>query len=284
MNPTEIKESVSPEIEAKHAELRRILGRYSKVLVAFSGGVDSTLILKVATDTLGRERAFGVIAKSETLTSDEFDAAVRLAAGQGFNLRTVSYSELDIENYSSNPPNRCYFCKSELFERLAELAREVGAEVLCNGDNFDDVGDFRPGMRAAAEANVVSPLKEARMTKAEVRALALALGLPNWDKPSGACLSSRIPYGQEITKEKLDMVGRGEKLLRDLGFRQVRLRHHGPIARIEVGPSEIERMLDPATRATIARELKSCGFAYVALDLEGYRTGSLNETLGREQR
>jgi len=268
-------------IEAKHQALRAILGRYGKVLVAYSGGVDSTLILKVAAQTLGPQRAVGVIAKSETLTGDEFEEAVRIAREQGFNLRIVEYSELEVENYASNPLNRCYFCKVELYGRLQEIAEEIGAEAICNGDNADDTSDFRPGLRAAAEAHIVSPLREANMGKAQIRALARRLGLPNWDKPSGACLSSRIPYGETITKEKLDSIGRAEKLLRGLGFRQVRVRRHGPIARIEVAPQEIERLAGAGVRETVSRELKSCGFAYVALDLEGYRAGSLNETLGQ---
>ncbi len=266
-------------LKEKHEALKAIFAPYEKTLVAYSGGIDSTLILKVATDVLGRERAIGVIAKSETLTHDEFDEAMKVAQEQDFNVQTVSYSELEIENYASNPLNRCYFCKSELYERLQEVAKDVGAQAICNGDNFDDIGDYRPGAQAAAEACILSPLKEARLGKADIRALARHLGLPNWDKPSGACLSSRIPYGQQITTDKLSAVGQGEKLLRSLGFRQVRIRHHGEIARIEVLPQEMPRLLEPEVRSQIVEEIKKLGFNYVAIDLQGYRTGSMNETI-----
>ncbi len=265
----------------KFEALKSIFRRYEKVLVAYSGGIDSTLILKVATETLGRERAIGVIAQSETLTNDEFDSAMALAAEQGFHLRTVKYSELEIENYAANPLNRCYFCKTELYGQLEQVAREVGAQVICNGDNFDDIGDYRPGAQAAAEAQVLSPLKEAQMGKADIRALARYLGLPNWDKPSGACLSSRIPYGQTITPEKLSAIGRAEKYLRDLGLRQVRVRHHAEVARIEIEPAEMPRLLDEAVREELVKAFRSFGFTYITLDLQGYRTGSMNETFRR---
>jgi len=269
-------------LAAKHEALKRIFTLCDKVLVAYSGGIDSTLILKVATDVLGRERAVGVIAQSETLTSAEFDEAMRVATEENFNVRTIRYSELEIENYSSNPLNRCYFCKSELYERLQEVAREIGAQAICNGDNFDDIGDYRPGAQAAAEANVMSPLKAARLGKDDIRTLGRHLGLPNWNKPSGACLSSRIPYGQTITTDKLAAVGQGEAVLRELGLRQVRVRHHGEIARIEVLPEEMPRLMEPAVRERLVQAMKALGFAYVTLDLQGYRTGSMNETIGRK--
>jgi uncharacterized protein len=279
MNPCG-PQAPEPEVERKHQELRNILRRYNRVLVAYSGGVDSTLVLKVATETLGTEGAVGVTAKSETLTGEEFEEAGRIAGELGLNVRSIEYSELNIDGYATNPVDRCYFCKLELFGRLEEVGREVGAEAICNGDNFEDTGDFRPGMKAGAELGVISPLKEARMSKAEVRALARHLGLPNWDKPSGACLSSRVPYGESITAEKIEAIGRGEKLLRELGCAQVRLRHHGTIARIETGVEDMARLLEPKTRERLIEELKALGFLYVTLDLAGYRTGSLNEALG----
>lgn len=273
-------QELSQELAAKHEALKTVFSLYDKILVAYSGGIDSTLILKVATDVLGPDRAIGVIAQSETLTNDEFNEAMSIAAAQGFNVRTIQYSELEIENYASNPLNRCYFCKSELYEHLQEVAREVGAQAICNGDNFDDIGDYRPGAQAAAEASVLSPLKEARLGKADIRALARSLGLPNWQKPSGACLSSRIPYGQAITPDKLTAVGMGEKLLKELGLTQVRVRHHGEIARIEVLPQEMTRLMD--VRDQVVQGMKALGFNYITLDLQGYRTGSMNETINRK--
>ncbi len=249
-----------------------------RVLVAFSGGVDSTLVLKVGTMAIGAE-CIGVTARSETLTDDEFELTQALAKTHGLNQQVIEYSELEIENYAENPINRCYFCKHELYLRLDELARRYEVAAIIDGSNMDDVGDYRPGQQAIQEFKVVSILREAGLGKTEIREMARALGLENWDKPAGACLSSRIPYGETIDREKLSQVARAEAFLRSLGFRQVRVRHHDKIARIEVAPEELPRLVEIEIRDQIQPFLKSLGFLYVTVDLAGYRTGSLNEAL-----
>lgn len=251
-----------------------------KALVAYSGGVDSTLLLKVGTLALG-EACLGVTARSETLTDDEYENALAIAQDHGMNVLTVEYSELEIENYAENTPNRCYFCKHELFSRLRPVAEARGITAIIDGTNADDVGDWRPGMKAAAELTVLSPLRETGTTKAQVRALSQALGLPNWDKPSAPCLSSRVAYGIKIDKQKLAQIAGGEKFLRENGFRLVRVRHHEQIARIEVAPEEIARLMEPEMRQRVAARLMELGFRYVTVDLLGYRTGSLNEGVTR---
>ncbi len=263
------------------AQFERLIARFEElgarglVLVAYSGGVDSALALKIGTMALG-QGCTGVIAKSETLTDEEFDLARQIADAHGMTLRSISYSELDIENYAENPVNRCYFCKKELHSRLAALGKEWGASCVVDGVNADDVGDYRPGMQAASELGVVSPLLEVGMTKSAIRQMARELGLSNWDKPAMPCLSSRIPHGEKIDAVKLRQVAEGEAFLRGLGFRQVRLRHHDKIARIEVEPGEIARLAEPETREAILRFMRSIGFQFVAADLFGYRMGSLN--------
>lgn len=251
-----------------------------KALVAYSGGVDSTLLLKVGTLALG-EACLGVTARSETLTDDEFENALAIAQDHGFNILTVEYSELEIENYAENTPNRCYFCKHELFGKLRPVAAAHGITAIIDGTNADDVGDWRPGMRAAAELTVLSPLKETGTTKAQVRALSRGLGLPNWDKPSAPCLSSRVAYGIKIDKHKLEQIAGGEKFLREHGFRVARVRHHDQIARIEVAPEEIARLMEPEMRRLVAARLLELGFRFVTVDMLGYRTGSLNEGVTR---
>lgn len=268
-----------PETLPHREKFEVLLGRFRQMgsaLIAYSGGIDSSMLLKAGTLALG-DRCLGVIARSETLTDEEYVAACKVAQAHGFHLETIAYSELGIENYAENPNNRCYFCKHELFTRLTMLARERKIGTIVEGSNADDVDDWRPGMKAARDLNVVSPLREAGLAKAEIRAIAQALGLPNWDKPSAPCLSSRIAYGVRIDRTKLDQVAGGEAFLREQGFRILRVRHHDDIGRIEVAPEEMDRLLEPAMRRRVADHMKGLGFRYVAVDLMGYRTGSLNE-------
>jgi pyridinium-3,5-biscarboxylic acid mononucleotide sulfurtransferase len=262
------------------SELEAIVAPYGSALVAFSGGVDSSLALAIAARALPKERILAVTSNNETYLPSELDLAREFALSLGVEHLIVNTRELDNPDYASNPANRCYFCKNTLYSDLRNIAEERGYACVVDGANADDEGDYRPGRKAAKELEVVSPLSIARVSKAEVRELAKHLGLPSWDKPALACLSSRFPYGQEITAKKLAQVARAEEFLRSEGFRQVRVRHHGEIARLEVGPEEMERAF--GLREEISAELKDAGFLYVALDLSGYASGSLNATLGRK--
>jgi uncharacterized protein len=263
-------------------ELEAIVAPYGSALVAFSGGVDSSLALAIAARALPKDRVLAVTSNNETYLPSELDLAREFADSLGVEHLIVNTRELDNPDYASNPANRCYFCKSTLYSDLRNIAERRGYACVVDGANADDEGDYRPGRKAAKELEVVSPLSIARVSKAEVRELAKHLGLPSWDKPALACLSSRFPYGQEITAEKLAQVARAEEYLRREGFRQVRVRHHGEIARLEVGPEEMERAF--TLREEISAELKDAGFLYVALDLSGYTSGSLNTALGRKGR
>jgi pyridinium-3,5-biscarboxylic acid mononucleotide sulfurtransferase len=275
-------EPKAPSAARNLRRLERIVGRYRSALVAFSGGVDSSLALAVAARVLPAESVLAVTSNNETYLPSELEGAVRFVRSLGVEHLVVNTRELDDPNYASNPANRCYFCKNTLYSDLAKLAAERGYDCVIDGANKDDEGDHRPGRKAAAEQGVVSPLAEAGMTKAEVRELARELELPVWDKPALACLSSRFPYGQEITAEKLAQVARAEEFLRSRDFRQVRVRHHGDVARLEVGPEEMERAF--AEREELVAELKAAGFLHVALDLAGYKSGSLNAALGKKGR
>ena len=269
--------------DEKLIALKQMLEEMGSVVVAFSGGVDSTFLLKIASDVLG-DRVLAVTAKSETYPSFELAEAKQFAESIGARHHVMETRELDIEGFSSNPPNRCYYCKHELFSTLKRIAGEHGISHVVDGANADDVNDFRPGSRAAAELGVRSPLKEAGLTKDDIRELSREMGLPTWDKPSYACLSSRFPYGETITPEALDQVGAAEEALREMGFRGFRVRHHGTIARIELPPDQFARAVDPETRERVVACLKKIGYHYVALDLEGYRTGSMNEVLSEAQK
>jgi len=249
-----------------------------KVLVAFSGGVDSTFLLKTASRELGKD-VLAVIARSETYPEREVRAAAKLARELGVRHILIKTGEIDNPSFAENSPLRCYHCKQELFSRLKEMASARSIPYVLDGSNYDDRGDYRPGSKAGRELGVRSPLREAGLTKAEIRSLSKKMGLPTWDKPSLACLASRFPYYTAIERRALLRVGRAEDVVRELGFTQVRVRHHGEIARIEVRPEEFSRLMTGNARAGLTAGLKKLGYAYITLDLEGYRTGSLNEPL-----
>ena len=266
------------DAQSKYECLKNNLQQLERLVVSFSGGVDSTLLLKTAYDVLGNN-VLAVSARSSTFPKRELDEATAFAQRYGIEHLIVDSEELDVEGFADNPPNRCYLCKTELLGKIRAVADERGIAHIAEGSNADDVGDYRPGLQAVQECNVLSPLRQAGLTKNEIRQLSKEQGLPTWNKQSFACLSSRFPYGETITKERLQRIDLAEQFLLDNGFRQVRVRFHGNLARIETDEDGYRKLGDRELRSRIYSEFKAIGFDYIALDLLGYRTGSMNETL-----
>jgi len=269
---------LDPQLQAKLAACREHLHTLGRVVVAYSGGVDSTLLLALAVRALGSENVLAAVGISPSLPDRELQDGRALAGQIGAQLVEIQTAELDDPNYAANPERRCFYCKSELFGLLGKLAIERGFDVVASGANFDDTGDFRPGLEAGAKLGVVNPLMDAGLTKSEIRTISKAIGLATWDKPAMACLASRIPYGQGVSSEKLARIEHAEYVLKDLGFVQCRVRDHDTIARIEVPADDIPRAAE--LRETIVGKIKALGYAYVTLDLQGFRSGSMNETIG----
>ena len=270
--------AISADLQRKSEQLEAGLRAAGRLLVAYSGGVDSSYLAFAAHRALG-DGALAVTALSPSYPAVHREMAERVASEFGIPHRTVDTSEMANPDYRANRPDRCYHCKTELFRVLEQLREELGFDAVAYGVNTDDTGDFRPGHRAANERGVLSPFLDARLSKQEIRALSAAAGLPTAELPASACLSSRLPYGTEVTPERLAQVEKGEEALRALGFRQVRLRHHGDVARVEIEPSELPDALDPVMARRISAAIRPLGFRWVSLDLDGYRTGSLNEVL-----
>jgi pyridinium-3,5-biscarboxylic acid mononucleotide sulfurtransferase len=271
-------EDINMTLEEKEKKLENLLKELAPVVVAFSGGVDSTYLAYKAHVVLGPQ-ALAVTAESASVPSQQRRMASQVVDQIGIRHKIIISRELEREEYSANPYNRCYYCKDELFARLGDLAKELGPAVILDGLNADDLGDFRPGRKAGEEHQVRSPLMEVGLNKNEIRELSRRAGLPTADQPSSACLASRFPYGVQITEEKLKIVDQGEEALREMGFRIFRVRHHEDLARLEFGPDDLKKALNPETVARLAVLFKGLGYKYVTLDLEGYRTGSTNEVL-----
>ncbi|MGD0153961.1 MAG: ATP-dependent sacrificial sulfur transferase LarE [Thermacetogeniaceae bacterium] len=276
---------VGDDLQRKLTALESYISQWPRVIVAFSGGVDSSLVLRTAIEALGTENVLAVTVVSPLMPQRDQGTAAMVAAGMGARRRIVETDELQEEAIAANPPNRCFYCKSNTFGLLTAIAREEGYRAVLDGTNRSDCSDYRPGMAAIRGFDTVhSPLLECGLDKQEVRRLARQLGLPNWNLPAQACLASRIPYGVPLTLDKLEQIARAEAVLAEFGLDNVRVRHHGQIARIEVAPEELEKVLKTELLQEISRRIKACGFTYAALDLDGYRTGSLNEVLASTDR
>ena len=276
------KESYTPTVmlsaEEKEQNLRRLMRDMQTVLVAYSGGVDSAYLALIATQELA-EKAVCVMGISPSVAQNQREDAEKIAKDFNFNYFSINTEELQNPKYQANPTNRCYFCKSELYGKLSPLAKEKNIEFILDGANIDDTNDYRPGRQAAMENEVRSPLVEANLTKAEIRQLSKKYNLPTWDKPASPCLSSRIAYGIPVSIERLSKVEKGEEFLRRLGLREFRVRNHGELARLEISPDEMQKVLDKKITDLIAEKFRDLGFKYVTLDLHGYRTGAMNEVI-----
>jgi len=276
--PTGPEHRLEPALQAKYDRLQQIIHHANRAVVAFSGGVDSTFLLKVCSDLLGTN-LLAVTARSETFPAHELKESETLARQIGANQIIIESREMDVPGFTDNPPHRCFLCKTELFSKVNEIARQHGIQHVFDGSNLDDTADFRPGRQAARRLGVRSPLVEAELTKVDIRTLSKMLHLATWDKPSFACLSSRFPYHTQITRPALQGIEKAENYLRQLGMRIYRVRHHDTIARIELGEREMRLLWEKDLREPIVRHFKSLGYKYVALDMEGYRTGSMNEAI-----